>query len=679
MGSIFDDKPQVGSLGYAEVLPSKQLRAVGDLSYLCNLFFLQFVGVLLEFLKIDEVMSKQQSSSHKSEELHPYASLLHELEELRNELLELEHSSSATLQHVNPFHLSSTINLIHYLGLRRRDMRLLQERLAASGLSSLGRMESHVLSNLNAIIDLLGCALGKKSAKKISLPLEAMGTAQLESNTNHLFGNPPSHRQVRIMVTMSSGMANDYLLIKDMLVHGMDCARINCAHDTPEIWARMIEQINLARRETGRNCRILMDLGGPKLRTGEIAPGPAVLKWKPQRDLYGNVIAPARIWLHPETDDDASPAHADACLPVQGDWLAKATLRDIIEFTDARGSSRMLRLTGQSGAGFWSESSQTTYITSGIKLNLLRTSMSGHPRRVDCDGIIGALPPVPGLIRLHIGDSLNITSEPLPGTPTQFDASGRLLCTASIACSLPEVFLNVQPDERILIDDGRIGGVIRSVSKNNLVVEITQAREGGEKLLANKGINLPDSRLELNGLTAQDIEHLEFIVQHADMIGLSFVRGPADIELLQKHLKRLNAEKLGIVLKIETRTAFEKLPMLLFSLLHSPNVGVMIARGDLAVECGYERLAELQEEILWLAEAARLPVIWATQVLEGLSKSGKPSRAEITDAAMGVRAECVMLNKGAHIIEAIQSLDDILRRMQSHQKKKISLLRRLHW
>ena len=263
--------------------------------------------------------------------------------------------------------------------------------------------------------------------------------------------------------------------------------------------------------------------------------------------------------------------------------------------------------------------------------------------------------------------------------PAQFDAGGRLLRAASIACSLPEVFHTVQPGERILIDDGRIGGVIRSVSKNKLVVEITQAREGGEKLLANKGINLPDSQLELNGLTAQDIEHLEFIVQHADMVGLSFVRNPADIKLLQKHLKRLDAEKLGIVLKIETRAAFKKLPGLMFTLLHSPTVGVMIARGDLAVECGYERLAELQEEILWLAEAAHLPVIWATQVLEGLSKSGKPSRAEITDAAMGVRAECVMLNKGPHIIEAIQSLNDILHRMQSHQQKKSSMLRRLHW
>lgn len=624
-------------------------------------------------------MIKQKSNSRKSEEPHPYASLRNELEELRNELLVLEHSYSAILQHVSPSHLSSTINLIHYLGLRRRDIRSLQERLAAVGLSSLGRMESHVFANLNAIIDLLSCALGKKSIDAISFPQEATGAAQLKNNTNQLFGKSPPHRRVRIMVTMPSEVADDYSLIKNMLIHGMDCARINCAHDTPEVWIRMIEKISLARRETGNPCRILMDLGGPKLRTGEITPGPAILKWKPQRDLYGNVIAPARIWLHPESDTSLSPAPADAYLPVQGDWLRKVTSRDIIEFIDARGSSRSVQLVGQIGAGFWGESNQTTYITPGIELNHLRVPMSGHPRRASYTGIVGALPPAPELIRLHIGDNLNITSEPLPGKPAQFDASGRLLRAASIACSLPEVFLNVQPGERILIDDGRIGGVIRSVCKNKLVVEITQAREGGEKLLANKGINLPDSRLELNGLTAQDIEHLEFIVKHADMVGLSFVRKPTDILLLQNHLKRLKAEKFGIVLKIETRTAFENLPELLLTLLRSSNVGVMIARGDLAVECGYERLAELQEEILWLAEAAHLPVIWATQVLEGLSKSGRPSRAEITDAAMGVRAECVMLNKGSHIIEAIQSLDDILHRMQSHQNKKISLLRRLHW
>ena len=624
-------------------------------------------------------MSKRQSSSSESVELHPYAGLLHELEGLRSELKKLESASSATLERADPLHRSSAINLIHYLGSRRLDMRPLQERLATAGLSSLGRMESHVLANLDAIIDLLRCALGKISPDELLPSQEETGASLLDSNTNRLFGKPPSHRRARVMVTLSSEAADDYSLVRKMLVNGMDCARINCAHDEPETWARMIEQINLARRETGRHCRILMDLGGPKLRTGEIALGTSVLKWKPHRDILGNVVEPAQIWLHPEDDTTPCPATADACIPVSGDWLSKLTLHDIVELTDARGALRNLKIVNQTNEGYWAVSKQTTYVTPGTELHLIKESKTGHSRRASCTGMVGALPPLPETILLRVGDKLTLTREQIPGTPAQFDDFGRLLHTATIACSLPEVFLTVKPDERILFDDGRIGGVIRSVSKSKIVVEITQARENGEKLLANKGINLPDSQLELNGLTTQDIEHLKFVVKHADMVGLSFVRTPADIELLQKQLKRMKAENLGIVLKIETRAAFENFPELLFSLMRSPTVGVMIARGDLAVECGYERLAEMQEEILWLAEAARLPVIWATQVLEGMSKSGKPSRAEITDAAMGVRAECVMLNKGAHIIDAIQALDDILHRMQSHQRKKSSLLRRLHW
>ncbi len=133
-----------------------------------------------------------------------------------------------------------------------------------------------------------------------------------------------------------------------------------------------------------------------------------------------------------------------------------------------------------------------------------------------------------------------------------------------------------------------------------------------------------------------------------------------------------------MILKIETRRAFEHLPgMLLAALGGDRAAGVMIARGDLAVECGYQRLAEVQEEILWLCQAAHLPVIWATQVLDRLAKTGRPSRAEITDAAMGVQAECVMLNKGPRILEAIAVLDDILRRMERHHDKKRPLLPRL--
>ncbi|MDX1995798.1 MAG: pyruvate kinase, partial [bacterium] len=105
---------------------------------------------------------------------------------------------------------------------------------------------------------------------------------------------------------------------------------------------------------------------------------------------------------------------------------------------------------------------------------------------------------------------------------------------------------------------------------------------------------------------------------------------------------------------------------------------VMIARGDLAVELGYERLAEIQEELLWMCEAAHVPVIWATQVLERFVKKGTPSRSEMTDAAMAVRAECVMLNKGDYVAEAVTILDDVLTRMQAHQNKKTPQLRALH-
>ena len=106
--------------------------------------------------------------------------------------------------------------------------------------------------------------------------------------------------------------------------------------------------------------------------------------------------------------------------------------------------------------------------------------------------------------------------------------------------------------------------------------------------------------------------------------------------------------------------------------------GVMIARGDLAVQIGYQRLTEIQEEMLWICEAAHIPVIWATQVLENLVKDGIPSRGEMSDVAMSERAECVMLNKGPFIAEAIGILDDVLTRMEAHQLKKTPQLRALH-
>ena len=248
---------------------------------------------------------------------------------------------------------------------------------------------------------------------------------------------------------------------------------------------------------------------------------------------------------------------------------------------------------------------------------------------------------------------------------------------AAISCTLPEVFADVRPQERIWFDDGKIGGRIESVDAGELRVRITTAKPSGDKLRADKGINLPDSKLRLPALTEKDVADLAFVVAHADLVGLSFVRRPDDVRTLHTHLVRLNAPHVGIVLKIETRTAFEQLPNILLEAMRGERVGIMIARGDLAVECGWERLAEVQEEMLWVCEAAHMPVIWATQVLETLAKRGVPSRAEITDAAMGERAECVMLNKGPHLVEAVRVLDDILCRMEAHQSKKSARLRPL--
>jgi pyruvate kinase len=249
------------------------------------------------------------------------------------------------------------------------------------------------------------------------------------------------------------------------------------------------------------------------------------------------------------------------------------------------------------------------------------------------------------------------------------------------SCSLPEVLDQLQVGATVWIDEGRIGACVESVTEKGVLLRITHARLTGEKLRPDKGLNFPDSDLCLSPLTDKDLQDLDFVATHADIVGYSFVREPADIELLQRELQARLPNKSSIpaiVAKIETPQAVRHLPELIIQAAGKQPFGIMIARGDLAVEIGYQRLAEIQEEILWLCEAAHIPVIWATQVLEKLVKHGIPSRAEMTDAAMAERAECVMLNKGPFVAEAVTILDDVLTRMEAHQLKKTPQLRALH-
>jgi pyruvate kinase len=230
---------------------------------------------------------------------------------------------------------------------------------------------------------------------------------------------------------------------------------------------------------------------------------------------------------------------------------------------------------------------------------------------------------------------------------------------------------------RVLFDDGAVDGVVERIEGQDLHVRVRHTSRPVLNLRAEKGINLPDSALAIPALGADDREHLAFVARHADLVGLSFVRTPRDVRALHEALDALPRRDLGIVLKIETKAGFENLPRILLQAMRRPPLAVMIARGDLAVELGFERLAEVQEEILWLCEASHVPAIWATQVLDTLARTGVPSRAEVTDAAASVAAECVMLNKGAHLEEALRVLVDILHRMERHHYKKRSIFRRL--
>ncbi len=453
-----------------------------------------------------------------------------------------------------PTFIESATNLSYYLALRRHDLRTLQEALMPWGLSSLGRIETRVMPNLDAAIATLGAVCQQKSSILPPHPsLEAFfaGDRLLNNHTEEVFGKPPGHRQVRIMVTLPTEAAYDYEFVKDLLQRGMNCARINCAHDTPEHWSRMIAHLHEAEQETGHFCKILMDIGGPKPRLGK-------------------VLLPKNKHL------------------------------------------------------------------------------------------------------LHQGDKILLTSDlPINADENVFQAN----------CTIPDILSQLEIGTKVWIDDGKIGAQVESLLPGGILLNITHARPKGEKLRTDKGINFPETILNLSPLTNKDRQDLDFVATHADIIGYSFVQTATDIELLQLELQaRLgeNWRKPAIVAKIETPEAVKNLPELIVHAAGKQPFAVMIARGDLAVEIGYQRLAEMQEEILWLCEAAHIPVIWATQVLENLVKKGIPSRAEITDAAMAERAECVMLNKGAYIAEAITILDDVLTRMETHQLKKTPQLRALH-
>jgi pyruvate kinase len=598
--------------------------------------------------------------------------LIPEVAELYERALKLEQEHNAELQRVAVGYRDSARNLLHYLAIRQVDVRQIQMALAAIGLSSLGRMEAHTLNTLHAVLFALS-RIANQDWKPAVRPPVNLDTGQmlLARQAKALLGLPAGKRSVRIMVTMPTEAATNLTLMRDLLAAGMDVMRINCAHDGPEVWAAMADNLRRAQRELGRECKIQADLGGPKLRTGALQSAGRFLRIRPERDIGGAVVTPARVWLIPAETPQAAPAVVANPLQMPREFLQQSRPGDVLRFSDRRGKKRAARIISSDGESRLAEFAKTAYVEEGLAATLHR-----NEEQISAAQFSG-LPSATEPLQLAVGDQLLLTRSDKPGRAAVRDFNGQVINPARIPCTLKEAFDAVKPGERVWFDDGKIGGMVTGNDGIVITVEITHTNLKGGRLRAEKGINLPDTELNIPALTDQDLADLESVVRFADIIGLSFVRAPEDVLSLQDHLTRLGAQHLGVVLKIETRRAFENLPQLLLASLASPPVGVMVARGDLGVEVGFERLAEVQEQILWLSEAAHVPVIWATQVLEGMAKKGAPSRAEVSDAAMSGRAECVMLNKGPYIVETVRFLNGILERMDAHQSKRRAMMRRL--
>lgn len=569
-------------------------------------------------------------------------------------------------------------NLAAYIAFRREDHRGLQERLSQLGLSSLGRCEGHVVATLDAVALALEALAGTTAGEAVLMKTgraNRQGDKRLQKNTQHLLGREPKQRRARIMVTLPTAAAGEIRFVRDLVEHGMDIARINCAHDDADTWKAMIANVRSAAKAAGRECLIHMDLAGPKLRTGEMAETPGRLRLKPKRDERGDTRAPA-YFLFDASGEPGGPGLRGATglagyprLAVARDWLDRLHPGDLVEATDTRGKKRIFNVLERTGeAHMLACAADSVWLEQGCALKHLSGEGKQRATRV------GALENTPEALLAHVGDRLLLSRDPAPGEAGAEDGdAGR------IPCAQPEVLDSLRVGERVFIDDGQIGAEVEHLDAAGAWLRITRARPEGDKIRPAKGLNFPDSEIQLPALGEKDLLDLDFVVREADIVGYSFVQSAADMDRLADELEARGAGGMGRIAKIETRRAVANLPEIVVHGASRGPFGLMIARGDLAVEIGWSRLAEIQEEMLWLAEAAHVPVVWATQVFEQLIKVNLPSRAEMTDAAMAERAECVMLNKGPFVLDAIAMLDDIARRMRAHQHKKSARLRALHW
>ena len=571
----------------------------------------------------------------------------------------------------------SLLNLNQYMLLRKKDQTQLQEKLFMLSLSSLGRSFAHVAASIDTLYDQLSSSLGREQISE-ALMAEfhhlsiADALAIASRNSKALFGGKASSKLSKqitaVMVTLPSNAAeNDGILIHQLSDAGINVFRINTAHDDAQVWKAMADVIGIinTQRDPSNKIKIFVDLAGPKIRTGKIQDVEIPIEIGSNKQEKEIMLYCTDVPTKGEYTDVITLEHIPAQIAVEKKFYKKLHTNRPIKIVDVNHKKAIITLTEINETFARGFIDKKVFVTKKTKLTC-----------GDSEGKLLNLVTQKDPIRLFLDDHLIITENDDVGRSALCDDEDNVVLPAMIGCSLKGVLEFLKVGDKVFIDDGKIGLVILENKLDSITCKVVISKSNGTLLKEEKGINFPDTYIKEPALSQTDRTNAVDVLEFADSLSLSFCQSAQDVRDLQDLLQSNGRTDIGIIAKIETQQAIVNMHEILEQLLESEKSGVMIARGDLAIEVGFENMAYIQEALLDICDAAHLPVIWATQVLESKMKNNLPSRAEVTDAAMAGRAECVMLNKGAFAIDTINVLTQILNDMHSISKKNRQLLKK---
>ncbi|MDX8034497.1 pyruvate kinase [Lentzea sp. BCCO 10_0856] len=256
-----------------------------------------------------------------------------------------------------------------------------------------------------------------------------------------------------------------------------------------------------------------------------------------------------------------------------------------------------------------------------------------------------------GPVDWNTGDIVRVTVEDVEGTHDR------------VSTTYKELAKDAKVGDRLLVDDGKVGLVVVEVEGSDVVCEVT---EGGP-VSNNKGLSLPGMDVSVPAMSEKDVEDLEFALSlGVDFIALSFVRSPADIDLVHQVMDRAGSKRLPVIAKIEKPEAVDNLEAIVLAF-----DGVMVARGDLGVELPLEHVPLVQKRAIQIARENAKPVIVATQMLDSMITNSRPTRAETSDVANAVLdgADALMLSGetsvGRYAIESVQTMGRIIEAVET--------------